>query len=53
MPVGLFAAFGRHGAVNYGFLAACSLIYVTPAVAVCFLPRRNLDTDFAGVGVKG
>jgi multiple sugar transport system permease protein len=53
MSVGLFAAFGQHGAVNYGFLAAYSLIYATPAVAVYFLLRRNLNTGFAGVGVKG
>jgi len=53
MSVGLFAAFGQHGAVDYGFLAAYSLIYATPAVAVYFLLRRNLNTGFAGVGVKG
>ena len=53
MSVGLFAAFGEHGAVDYGFLAAYSLIYATPAVAVYFLLRRNLNTGFAGVGVKG
>jgi multiple sugar transport system permease protein len=53
MSVGLFAAFGQHGAVDYGFLAAYSVIYATPAVAVYFLLRRNLNTGFAGVGVKG
>ena len=53
MSVGLFAAFGQHGAVDYGFLAAYSLVYATPAVAVYFLLRRNLNTGFAGVGVKG
>jgi multiple sugar transport system permease protein len=53
MSVGLFAAFGQHGSVDYGFLAAYSLIYATPAVAVYFLLRRNLNTGFAGVGVKG
>ena len=41
------------GSVDYGFLAAYSLIYATPAVAVYFLLRRNLNTGFAGVGVKG
>lgn len=53
MSVGLFAAFGDHGAVDYGFLAAYSLVYAAPAVAVYFLLRRNLNTGFAGVGVKG
>ena len=53
MSVGLFAAFGDHGAVDYGFLAAYSLVYATPAVVVYFLLRRNLNTGFAGVGVKG
>ena len=53
MSVGLFAAFGQHGAVDYGFLAAYSLIYAIPAVAVYFMLRRNLNTGFAGVGVKG
>ena len=53
MSVGLFAAFGEHGAVDYGFLAAYSVVYATPAVAVYFLLRRNLNTGFAGVGVKG
>ena len=53
MSVGLFAAFGDYGAVDYGFLAAYSLVYATPAVVVYFLLRRNLNTGFAGVGVKG
>jgi multiple sugar transport system permease protein len=53
MSVGLYAAFGEHGTVNYGFLAAYSLIYAAPAVAVYFMLRRNLNTGFAGVGVKG
>jgi multiple sugar transport system permease protein len=53
MSVGLFAAFGEHGAVDYGFLAAYSLVYAAPAVLVYFLLRRNLNTGFAGVGVKG
>ena len=53
MSVGLFSAFGDHGAVDYGFLAAYSVIYAAPAVGVYFLLRRNLNTGFAGVGVKG
>lgn len=53
MSVGLYAAFGIQGAINYGFLAAFSIIYAAPAVAVYFLLRRNLNTGFAGVGVKG
>jgi multiple sugar transport system permease protein len=53
MSVGLFAAFGMQGSVDYGFLAAYSIVYSAPAVAVYFLLRRNLNTGFAGVGVKG
>ena len=39
--------------IDYGFLAAYSIIYAAPAVGVYFLLRRNLNTGFAGVGVKG
>jgi multiple sugar transport system permease protein len=53
MSVGLFAAFGMQNSIDYGFLAAYSIIYSLPAVAVYFLLRRNLNTGFAGVGVKG
>lgn len=53
MSVGLYAAFGRQGAVDYGFLAAYSIIYAIPAIGVYFLLRRNMNTGFAGVGVKG
>ncbi|MFD1944346.1 carbohydrate ABC transporter permease [Paradevosia shaoguanensis] len=53
MSVGLYAAFGQQGAVQYGFLAAFSIIYAAPAVGVYFLLRRNMNTGFAGVGVKG
>ena len=53
MAVGLYAAFGLENAVNYGFLAAYSIIYAAPAIGVYFLLKRNLTTGFAGVGVKG
>lgn len=53
MSVGLYAAFGRMGAIDYGFLTAFSIVYAAPAVAVYFLLRRNMNTGFAGVGVKG
>ena len=53
MSVGLYAAFGRYGSIQYGFLAAYSIVYAFPAVAVYFLLRSNLNTGFAGVGVKG
>ena len=53
MSVGLFTAFGQYGGISYGFLTAYSLVYSLPAVAVYFLLRRNLNTGFAGVGVKG
>lgn len=53
MSMGLYAAFGRNGAVQYGFLSAFSIIYAAPAIAVYFMLRRNMNTGFAGVGVKG
>lgn len=53
MSIGLFSAFGRHGAIDYGYLSAFSIIYAAPAIAVYFLLRRNMNTGFAGVGVKG
>lgn len=53
MSVGIYAAFGENSSVRYGFLAAFSIVYAAPAVAVYFLLRRNLSTGFAGVGVKG
>jgi multiple sugar transport system permease protein len=53
MSVGLYAAFGVQGAIDYGFLAAFSIVYAAPAVGVYFLLRRNMNTGFAGVGVKG
>jgi multiple sugar transport system permease protein len=53
MSVGLYSAFGQQGAIDYGFLAAFSIVYAAPAIAVYFLLRRNLNTGFAGVGVKG
>lgn len=53
MSVGLYAAFGLNGAIDYGFLAAFSIVYAAPVVVVYFLLRRNLNTGFAGVGVKG
>ena len=53
MSIGLYSAFGEHGAIRYGFLAAYSIVYAAPAVGVYFLLRRNMNTGFAGVGVKG
>ncbi len=53
MSVGLYSAFGTQGAIRYGFLAAFSIVYAAPAVGVYFLLRRNMNTGFAGVGVKG
>jgi multiple sugar transport system permease protein len=52
MSIGLYAAFGQQG-IHYGRLAAYSIIYAAPAVGVYFLLRRNMNTGFAGVGVKG
>lgn len=51
MSVGLSAAFGQNGAIDDGFLAAFSIVSAAPVVY--FLLRRNLNSRFAGVGVKG
>ena len=53
MSMGLYSAFGRNGAIQYGFLCAFSIVYAAPAIGVYFLLRRNMNTGFAGVGVKG
>jgi multiple sugar transport system permease protein len=53
MSVGLYTAFGQYGGISFGFLTAYSIIYSLPAVAVYFVLRRNLNTGFAGVGIKG
>lgn len=53
MSMGLYSAFGQYGAIQYGYLAAFSIVYAAPAIAVYFLLRRNMNTGFAGVGVKG
>ncbi len=53
MSMGLYSAFGRNGSIEYGYLAAFSIVYAAPAIAVYFLLRRNMNTGFAGVGVKG
>ncbi len=53
MSMGLYTAFGPNGAIQYGFLCAFSVVYAAPAVAVYFLLRRNMNSGFAGVGVKG
>lgn len=53
MSVGLYSAFGLNAAIEYGFLAAYSIIYAAPAIGVYFLLRRNMTTGLAGVGVKG
>lgn len=53
MSMGLYSAFGRNGAIQYGFLCAFSIVYAAPAIAVYFMLRRNMNNGFAGVGVKG
>ncbi len=52
MSVGLYSSFGMHGEINYGFLAAFSIIYATPTILVFFTIRRKLMSGIAGTGIK-
>ncbi len=53
MSVGLFNSFGLHGSINFGFLAAFSVIYAIPSVLIFFLLRNNLVSGLSGAGIKG
>ncbi len=53
MSVGLFNSFGLHGTINFGFLAAFSVIYAIPSVLIFFLLRKNLVSGLSGAGIKG
>ncbi len=52
LPLGLFGAFLRVDAINYGFLTALAVIYTLPAVIAFSFARRFLTKTFSG-GVKG
>ncbi len=53
MSVGLFNSFGLHGTINFGFLAAFSVIYAVPSVLIFFFLRKNLVSGLSGAGIKG
>ncbi len=53
MSVGLFNSFGLHGTINFGFLAAFSVVYAVPSVVIFFLLRKNLVSGLSGAGIKG
>lgn len=52
--VTIYQFFGQYGAINYGMLAAFSILYALPAVALYVLVSRGFGASFAGAGaVKG
>ncbi len=53
MSVGLFNSFGLHGTINFGFLAAFSIVYAIPSVLIFFTLRKNLVSGLSGAGIKG
>ncbi len=53
MSVGLYNSFGLHGTINFGFLAAFSIVYAVPSVLIFFLLRKNLVSGLSGAGIKG
>ena len=48
LSVGIYTAFGEHGAVDYGFLSALSLMYALPPILMYLFIRRNLVKGMAG-----
>lgn len=52
LPLGMFRAFLRVDAIDYGFLTALAVIYTLPAVIAFAFARRFLTQTFSG-GVKG
>lgn len=52
LPLGLFRAFLRVNEIDYGLLAAISIIYLLPPAAAFVFARRFLVATFTG-GVKG
>ena len=52
LPLGMFRAFLRVDAIDYGFLTALAVIYTLPAVIAFTFARKFLTTTFSG-GVKG
>ncbi|MDP5033288.1 MAG: carbohydrate ABC transporter permease [Paraglaciecola sp.] len=52
LPLGMFRAFLRVDAIDYGFLTALAVIYTLPAVIAFSFARKFLTQTFSG-GVKG
>lgn len=51
--VTIYSFFGQHGTVGYGELAAFSIIYTLPAVALYLIITRSLGAFALAGGVKG
>ena len=52
ISVGMFRAWVSYTQVDWGFLAALSVVYVIPAVAFYVIARRALQSSLAG-GLAG
>jgi multiple sugar transport system permease protein len=52
ISVGMFRAWVSYTQVDWGFLAALSIVYVVPAVVFYMIARRALQTSLAG-GLAG
>ena len=52
ISVGMFRAWVSYTQVDYGFLAALSVVYVIPAIAFYVIARRALQSSLAG-GLAG
>jgi len=53
LSIGLFQAFVSYTKVDYGFLAAASLLYMTPSVVLFVVTRRRLIRALGGGGLRG
>lgn len=52
--VTIYQFFGQYGAINYGMLAAFSILYALPAIVLYVIVSRGFGASFAGAGaVKG
>nr|WP_108870853.1 carbohydrate ABC transporter permease [Tessaracoccus timonensis] len=52
--VTIYQFFGQYGAINYGMLAAFSILYALPAIFLYLLVSQKFGASFAGSGaVKG
>lgn len=53
LSIGLFQAFVSYTKVDYGFLAAASVLYMAPPVVLFVITRRRLITALGGGSLRG